>query len=246
MAAKDVKDEPGVKVKTEDFKNWELEPDEFIIDVTLAGKDILGLDVDWGDGKTLYIKGVKPGIVKEWNRTHPVDSVQSGDRVIAINGVADDPQAMLGVCRNRGRLKLLIRSKADRATRIAQAKKAQAAAEQAVEMQPPSLESLVTLDTQGQPLGIDVDWADGKTLYIRATQPGAVEEWNKSRGNNEAMVAGCVIVAVNGVSADPHAMLQQCKSNRKLQLLLREPPRPPRGPPPARQASGSPDRKRRR
>merc|ERR1712046_40946 len=72
------------------FAGWELEADEFIVEVMLEGKSILGLDVDWKDGKTLYVKGIKPGVVQQWNKDRPTEAVSPGDRVIAINGIADD------------------------------------------------------------------------------------------------------------------------------------------------------------
>merc|ERR1712151_707086 len=114
------KEEPKSEQKeelppTKDFSKWELQPEEFVITVTLVGTAILGLDVDWADGRTLFIKDIRPGVVKEWNREHrPEEAVRTGDRILAVNGVADDPEAMLGECRNRGKLNLLIRGQFDR------------------------------------------------------------------------------------------------------------------------------------
>ena len=31
-------------------------------------------------------------------------------------------------------------------------------------------------------LGLDVDWANGRSLYVRHLQAGAVEEWNRQPG----------------------------------------------------------------
>mmetsp|Transcript_113498 Transcript_113498/g.321148 ORF Transcript_113498/g.321148 Transcript_113498/m.321148 type:complete len:273 (+) Transcript_113498:179-997(+) len=222
------KDAPATNSK--DFSQWELESDEFVITVTLAGKDILGLDVDWADGKTLYIKGVKNGVVKEWNRDHPDEAVKGGDRIIAINGVADDPDAMLGECRNRGRLSLLVRGQVDRTAQRARAKQKLDAPMVVQDASPqPSLgpdESVVSVDTLGQALGLDVDWADGRTLYIRSMHPGAIENWNRSRPPDQVVQPGCIIVAVNGLAGDTEAMVQQCRSQRRLQLIVRGPPMP--------------------
>lgn len=227
------------------FVGWELESDEFIVEVVLAGKDILGLDVDWADGKTLYIKGIKLGVIKDWNNAHKFEAVQPGDRVIAINGVADDPDAMLGQCRNRGKLKLLIRGQENRTTLR---KKAELAAKEA-ELAKASLggkreapkaeetslalpeigpeETLVTIETNGVALGLDVDWCDGKSLYIRAILTGAISAWNDGRAGDEAIAPGDTITAVNGVAKDPQAMLHQFKTQRRLQLRIRGPPQPP-------------------
>ena len=78
----------------------------------------LGLEVDWADGKTLFIKSVKvgkggylqvdstssafsvfwqaEGAVPSWNKKHAASAVAAGDRVISINGKAGDPKARPG------------------------------------------------------------------------------------------------------------------------------------------------------
>merc|ERR1712118_344468 len=70
----------------------------------------LGIEVDWANGKSLLIKAVKPdGAVPDWNKEHPPDqTVMAEDHVIAVNGNAGDPKAMLNECRNSKKLKLLI------------------------------------------------------------------------------------------------------------------------------------------
>jgi len=214
----EAKEELPADVK--DFSKWELEPEEFIVTVNLEGKTILGLDVHWDDGRTLYIKGIKDGVVKSWNSEKPGEEVKPGDKVLAVNGVADDPKAMLGECRNRGKLNLLIRGQYDRSQLKVKAKGSAPLDS--------GDESLVSIDTQGQPLGLDIDWADGKSLYIKGVNsPGAIESWNKSQSAEQAVIPGCTVVAVNGVSGDPAAMVNQCRTHRRLQLLVRVPPLPP-------------------
>jgi len=222
-----------------EFAQWELAPDEFIVTVTLDGKSILGLDVDWADGRTLYVKGVKEGVVKQWNLSNPNDSVNAGDRVIAVNGVADDPQAMLGVVKKRGKLSLLLRGQVDRRLqkekeRLKQLKEAAtagaAAPLAAASPGAPTAgvnEIVLSLDAVGQSLGLDVDWADGKVLYVRGVQSGAIEDWNRRNASDKWIQPGDSIVAVNGVSADPEAMAQQCRSSKKLQMRIIGAPLPP-------------------
>lgn len=79
----------------------------------MDGKKKLGLDVDWGDGRTLYIKAVlQDGSVEAYNRGCPSDKVvRAGDRIIAINKQFDDPQAMLKECRKIGKAQLLVRTR---------------------------------------------------------------------------------------------------------------------------------------
>lgn len=83
-------------------------------------------------------------------------------------------------------------------------------------------EFTVTVDMgQKQLLGIDVDWADGKTLYIKSVQPGAVEDWNREHSVQFAVCAGDRVVAANGISGDVHAMVQECRARRELKLVIR-------------------------
>ncbi|CAE7353707.1 nipblb, partial [Symbiodinium microadriaticum] len=50
------------------------------VTVTISGSNRLGVDADWSDGKTLYIKAILAGAVSEWNKENPTKSVQPGDR----------------------------------------------------------------------------------------------------------------------------------------------------------------------
>lgn len=80
--------------------------------------------------------------------------------------------------------------------------------------------------TASKLLGIDVDWADGKTLYIKSIQPGAIDEWNWNNAPTHAVRAGDRIVAVNGLAGDATVMVRECRANRQLQLLVRTKRRP--------------------
>ena len=83
---------------------------EFAVDLDLTKVAGLGLEVDWADGKTLFIKSVKvgdrapgyvlkallwqaEGAVPSWNKKHAANAVAAGDRIISINGKAGDPKA---------------------------------------------------------------------------------------------------------------------------------------------------------
>jgi len=55
----------------------------------------LGLDVSC-EGEFLVIEDVGPGPVELWNLTHPGEAlVQAGDRIIEVNGISGDADAML-------------------------------------------------------------------------------------------------------------------------------------------------------
>lgn len=58
----------------------------FTIELTKTPESIIGLDIDWGDRKTLKIYRVREdSLVAEWNLKHPDKVVQGGDFVIKVN-----------------------------------------------------------------------------------------------------------------------------------------------------------------
>merc|ERR1712054_223680 len=98
-------------------------------------------------------------------------------------------------------------------------------------------EFLVSLDMRRHSvLGLDVDWTNGKLLYIKALQPGAIEEWNRVNPPDRAVLPGDTVVAVNGYAGDARGMAGLCKelcgAQSQLQLRVRGPPPPPPGAPP--------------
>ncbi|CAJ1359112.1 unnamed protein product [Effrenium voratum] len=83
-----------------------MAPNQWMVTVTI-GSNRLGVDADWSDGKTLYIKAILAGAVSDWNKENPTLAVQPGDRVISVNGVSGDAQAMVREIKDRSLLQLL-------------------------------------------------------------------------------------------------------------------------------------------
>lgn len=84
-------------------------------------------------------------------------------------------------------------------------------------------EFLVTLDmnTTKKGLGIEVDWANGKSLLIKSVKPeGAVPDWNKDKTPDLTVCAEDHVLAVNKKAGDPKAMLAECRNTKKLKLLV--------------------------
>jgi len=73
--------------------------DEFTVTLTKDGDQKLGLDISHfgeGDKKTsLKIKGVKDGLVKQWNEKNPNSSIDKDDLIVSINGVKDSSEDLL-------------------------------------------------------------------------------------------------------------------------------------------------------
>lgn len=209
-------------------------PAEFTIDLDLTGAPGLGLEVDWADGKTLLIKSVKAeGAVPSWNLQRPELPILAKDRVLSINGTSGDPKAMLAVCKKQKKLALLVRNGSAAGSITSAVQTAVAEQGKAAKSAPKFFEFNVTVDMSFHTqLGLDVDWANGKSLYVRHLQgSGAVEEWNRQHPAHLAVHAGDRIVAVNGFSEDAQGMLSLCRdlvqSRSSFLLRVRGPPPPP-------------------
>jgi len=88
-------------------------PGQWMVTVSISGSNRLGVDADWSDGKTLYIKAILAGAVSDWNKENPTKAVQPGDRVISVNGVTGDAQAMVREIKDRNLLLLLFQKASD-------------------------------------------------------------------------------------------------------------------------------------
>mmetsp|Transcript_45290 Transcript_45290/g.135392 ORF Transcript_45290/g.135392 Transcript_45290/m.135392 type:complete len:140 (+) Transcript_45290:74-493(+) len=73
-----------------------------------ADETHLGIDVDLTDNVVLLIDKVNPGLVMEWNRTHPGEAVKNGDKVVAVNGSRGDAHQMAEVCKDNSDLEMVI------------------------------------------------------------------------------------------------------------------------------------------
>eukprot|EP00929_Paragymnodinium_shiwhaense_P123379 TRINITY_DN97183_c0_g1_i1.p1 TRINITY_DN97183_c0_g1~~TRINITY_DN97183_c0_g1_i1.p1 ORF type:complete len:162 (+),score=38.61 TRINITY_DN97183_c0_g1_i1:113-598(+) len=61
----------------------------------------LGIDIDLSDGVTLLIETVNTGLISEWNDADGATlgkKVQSGDRIVAVNGKSGDAQILADRC----------------------------------------------------------------------------------------------------------------------------------------------------
>ena len=70
--------------------------DEFTVTLTKDGGQKLGLDIShFNEKSSLKIKGVKEGMVKQWNEKNPNSSIDKDDLIISINGVKDSSEDIL-------------------------------------------------------------------------------------------------------------------------------------------------------
>lgn len=62
-------------------------------DITLEKKhhnDKLGMEIVHGESRSVTIRRVEPGLLKDWNQAMPLSAVVAGDRILASNRVSGD------------------------------------------------------------------------------------------------------------------------------------------------------------
>jgi hypothetical protein len=71
-------------------------------------------------------------------------------------------------------------------------------------------------------LGMEVNEVDGTALQVQSIDDsGLVGRYNMAQGSESTVVRiGDMILEVNGVSGNPHAMLQECKAQQQLLLTI--------------------------
>merc|ERR1719235_1360829 len=74
-------------------------------------------------------------------------------------------------------------------------------------------------------MGLDINYADGKTLLIRAVDSGGLFcSWNDAASPEEQVGPGFRILEVNGISGNSAALLDECRKLQLLRLVIERPP----------------------
>merc|ERR1712205_231676 len=113
------------------------------------------VDINFHDGSTLLVTKVNVGPVNDHNEANPTLQVAPGDRVVVINRVTNDTQAMLNECKTAPKLDMTVQ----RCT-----------------------EKTITFNKKsGQDLGLQVSKVDRMTLIVTKVLPGGlVHDHNQS------------------------------------------------------------------
>eukprot|EP00450_Noctiluca_scintillans_P008356 CAMPEP_0194498760 /NCGR_PEP_ID=MMETSP0253-20130528/15287_1 /TAXON_ID=2966 /ORGANISM="Noctiluca scintillans" /LENGTH=295 /DNA_ID=CAMNT_0039340447 /DNA_START=82 /DNA_END=970 /DNA_ORIENTATION=+ len=179
----------------------QLGPGEFAIDISKDG-DGAGLEIESINGMLLVAK-LKKGPMKAWNATHSYDPhsmVKAGDRIVVVNGAQGDSTVLIDELKKDVRLRMILRH---------------------------AKEFKVNVCKGGKDLGMCVVGGNVKLdmLKISALKEGVIEDWNKLHREQEVMT-GDRIICVNGIGADPQAMLQELKTNSVLDMTASARTRP--------------------
>mmetsp|Transcript_31868 Transcript_31868/g.62737 ORF Transcript_31868/g.62737 Transcript_31868/m.62737 type:complete len:236 (-) Transcript_31868:174-881(-) len=85
------------------------EPCDFSVSLDRISGDRLGIDIDQQDGHWLLVHRIDDGIIKEWNRSHPLRVVKEGSCIIQVNGIRGNVPLMIQECQTQGILDLIVR-----------------------------------------------------------------------------------------------------------------------------------------
>jgi hypothetical protein len=69
-------------------------------------------------------------------------------------------------------------------------------------------------------LGVDVDLTDGATLLIDKVKEGLVMDWNKANPDKEVR-KNDLVIAVNGKRNNAQDLTDVCKTDNRLEMLVR-------------------------
>mmetsp|Transcript_97024 Transcript_97024/g.151623 ORF Transcript_97024/g.151623 Transcript_97024/m.151623 type:complete len:221 (+) Transcript_97024:456-1118(+) len=80
---------------------------EFVVRLKRGARK-LNLDVDNGDGSALRVTNIRPGIIAEWNATHPEEQIEVGDVLVEINGIRGSASKLLEEVAAAPKLNILV------------------------------------------------------------------------------------------------------------------------------------------
>lgn len=175
-----------------------LGPGEFLIEI-LKDAEGAGLEIESINGKLLVAK-LKKGPMMTWNQEHsddPERMVLPCDRIVRVNGTESDSNKLIDELKNDQRLKIVMRH----------AKRFN-----------------VCVERNGSELGMCVIGGNVKLdmLKISALRDGVVNNWNNTQPES-AISAGDRIISVNGLEGDPEQMLNELRTNNRLDMTLLRP-----------------------
>lgn len=166
-----------------------------------------GLDIKKHEWKQPYVSVAKiqPGeLVSRWNAGNPNAAVQAGDRIVAVNGIGEDPHKIVAELLKQSDTMVLLMERAS-----------------------PNARWDVSLEREpGTATGLDIKTHQLKESYVSVAkiEPGMpVSNWNAANPNAAIQVEDR-IVAVNGIGGDPKKIIDELvQPSTKLVLSLERP-----------------------
>mmetsp|Transcript_8666 Transcript_8666/g.15604 ORF Transcript_8666/g.15604 Transcript_8666/m.15604 type:complete len:159 (+) Transcript_8666:117-593(+) len=77
----------------------------------------------------------------------------------------------------------------------------------------------VVKDAKNSLLGVDVDLSEGCVMLVETVSGGLIGDWNKSHSDKQVR-PGDKIIAVNGHRGSVNDMLQACKDDDELHMIV--------------------------
>jgi len=154
----------------------------------------IGLDIDLIDGVSAVVVDIKEGAIQSWNEKHPQYALQVNDRIVEVNALRSDANAMVANLKRETTWVLVVQR---------------------------PREFMVSISRADAPsLGMDLRYApNGTTLMITQVGDGPMQEWNKA--NPEKVVCKHDrIIQLNGVRGTPSNLLQASEDSEQLNMLV--------------------------
>lgn len=155
----------------------------------------IGLNLDALDDQTCFVDGILAGAVDTWNRNHmDQPTLKSHDRIIAVNGVCGETDALLKEMRHTTVWELVV----DR-----------------------PVEVKLRVDCQKYPsLGLDLKYSpNGGTLLIAGIADGAIKDWNANT-TGAKIEPRDRIVEVNNIRGTARHLLDTATDVQELSLTV--------------------------
>jgi len=172
---------------------------EFNVSLEKGKTDTLGLQVFLGDNNSLKITRIHDtGVASKWNTANPNQTMQSGDRIIEINGKRGDANTLMTLVQGTGKLDMVL-------TRC------------------PPVEFTVTLKKgTGSPqdvVGADVDLTEKEQIKIIRIRDGLMNEWNKANPAKQVKAGDCIL-SINGKKSDNRAMMEVLRMDDQIEMVV--------------------------
>jgi len=202
--------------------------EEFRVNIENAERRALGVDFDCQDGTTLYITGIRPGLIRSYNsRVEPNWRVDLGDFIMKVNGVEGECFRLVERVRKDPLLELVVRRPMELVVALGTC---------------PTYDGLDLAPTprKGErrrcgptcsqprsagpkkPLGLHLKEPSGNSLVITRVLEGLADEWNQSNPE-QAVRGGDRIIAFNGKRGRAHELLRNINSAENFHMTIVRP-----------------------
>lgn len=200
-------------------------PQEFAIALTNTTRSTLGIDFDLQDGKSVFVRDLRAGIVDSYNGTATSNNaIQPGDFIVKVNQAEGNAVQMLEALKSNIRLELVVRRPIDFVVAIAipdfdfEDSKGRKKKGGACTCGPQA-----DSNAPKNKYGVDFKNPTGMNLVVmKVLEGGPVEDWNNRYPEAEVR-PGDRVTAVNGEKGQAEDMLRIIQASDRFQMRIVRP-----------------------